>query len=66
MVSAVAVTERFVDLAKAVAESRGVPDLPLLILPASIENLSEDEIALHSRDLWAQLLRQVGSSAEGH
>lgn len=39
------VTERFLDLADAVAQSRNTPDIPRVVLPSEMESLSDQELA---------------------
>jgi hypothetical protein len=38
------VTERFVGLAKTVAKARGLPDLPMVVLPAGMEQMTRAEL----------------------
>jgi hypothetical protein len=38
------VTERFIDLAKAVSRARGMPDLPMVVLPAGMEQMTREEL----------------------
>ena len=45
----VVVTEQFSDLATTIARSRGKPRLPILVLPANIEQLSDSEIRALAR-----------------
>ena len=41
----VIITEPFRVLSETVARARGKPNLPLIILPSTIEEISDDEIA---------------------
>ena len=38
------VTERFMDLAQSAADARGMPDVPMVTLPHSVEFLPEEEL----------------------
>lgn len=38
-------TERFEELARRVAESREVPDFPLVLLPSNVEQLDDKDLA---------------------
>lgn len=59
------VTERFHDLAKAVAESREAPTLPMLVLPSDMENLTSDDLAALARRSWADVLALLRPAAGG-
>jgi hypothetical protein len=63
------VTERFVGLAKAVAKGRGLPDLPMVILPADVEQMSPGQLERVGRealDKAAQLLAAAASTTREH
>ena len=56
------VTEQFSRLASTIAKSRGRPGLPILVLPANIEDLSDDELedlAHKTLDQAAEKLTEV-------
>jgi hypothetical protein len=58
----VIVTEQFSRLASTIAKSRGRPGLPILVLPANIEDLSDDELedlAHKTLDQAAEKLTEV-------
>ncbi len=56
------VTEQFSRLASTIAKSRGRPGLPILVLPANIEDLSDNELedlAHKTLDQAAEKLTEV-------
>lgn len=42
--SVAVVTERFLSLAEAVAKSKGMPDLPMVILPHNVEFMTPEDL----------------------
>ena len=59
--SVVLVTEQFSKLASTITKSRGRPGLPILVLPANIEDLSDSELetlAQNTLDQAAEKLTQ--------
>jgi hypothetical protein len=66
--SVVAVTERFEELARRIAESREVPDFPMVILPSDVEQMSDSklvDIGQHALDEAVEALAESGEGARG-
>lgn len=40
-----------------------MPDLPMLVLPSSLENLSDAELAELAGSAWVEVLELVGDTA---
>lgn len=50
------VTEQFEGLARATAQGRCVPELPVLVLPSDYDERPEAEIRADARARWAALM----------
>lgn len=57
--SVVCVTERFSQAAKTYARMKGKPDIPILVLPANIEELSDEELGSLAKTTFEQAARQL-------
>lgn len=58
------VTERFIGLAKAVSKGREVPDLPMVILPADVEQMSGPELEAVARKALDDVAALITAAAE--
>lgn len=61
--SAVLVTERFVNLAQGVARSRGMPTIPMVVLPHNIEHLPKDQLHALTERALGELLEKLAPAA---
>lgn len=57
------VTERFVGLARGVAKGRQVPDLPMVILPAEMEQMTRAELEVVARNALDDAQRVLTATA---
>jgi hypothetical protein len=53
------VTERFVPLAQAVSRGREVPDLPMVILPPDVEQMTVEELRPIARKALEEALERI-------
>ena len=58
----IVITEAFLTLARSLARSRGVPDLPMVVLPHPFETLSEAAIDQFARERFGEILRRLTTS----
>lgn len=50
------VSERFRTLAESVAKARKVPDFPIVVLPANIEDMSNEELRKLADDTFPRMI----------
>lgn len=56
------VTERFLPLAKSVARSRGIPDLPIVVLPRDVDTLPPEQLRQVATQAFREAVALVLSS----
>ena len=53
------VSERFQNLAAAIARARGKPEFPMIVLPANIEELSDSELHAMAEKTFPEVLEKL-------
>jgi len=63
--SVVVVTERFEELARRIAESREVPNFPMVILPSDVEQMSDSKLVGVGQQALDKVVEALAESREG-
>jgi hypothetical protein len=61
----VLVTEPFAAVARASAAARGLPDLPIVVLPADLDDLAPGKVAEVIRSRWPEMRRAWARGEDG-